>query len=107
MFKGLNPDKIGRDKASKIEKEKMKVMQDRMEFIQKGIKVLQEKAQVRIIPVLKTTPQAIQANIELVPESEKSLEECLAEYAFRKNEEKLESEKAEAEPHQEKHPGLR
>lgn len=126
MSKGLNPDQIGRDKASKMEKEKeekkMKIMQERMEFIQKGIKELQEKAQVRIIPVLKTSPQAIQANIELVPESEKSLEECLAEYAFRKNEEKLEAEKAAKEQddatpdpkasianeaEQEKHPGLR
>lgn len=132
----LNKDQVGRDKANKIEKEKeekkMKIMQERMEFIQKGIKELQEKAQVRIIPVLKTSPQAIQANIELVPESEKSLEECLAEYAFRKNEEKLEAEKAAkeqegkagnpddntpdpkasianeaTEPEQEKHPGLR
>lgn len=126
MSKGLNPDQIGRDKASKMEKEKeekkMKIMQERMEFIQKGIKELQEKAQVRIIPVLKTSPQAIQANIELVPESEKSLEECLAEYAFRKNEEKLEAEKDTKEQEdatpdpkasianeaeQEKHPGLR
>jgi deoxyribodipyrimidine photolyase len=128
----LNKDQVGRDKANKINKEKeekkMNIMQERMEFIQKGIKELQEKAQVRIIPVLKTTPQAIQANIELVPESEKSLEECLAEYAFRKNEEKLEAEKAEkaakeqegkagnpddntpdpkADIEQEKHPGLR
>lgn len=124
----LNKDQLGRDKASKIEKEKeekkIKIMQERMEFIQRGIKELQEKAQVRIIPVLKTTPQAIQANIELVPESEKSLEECLAEYAFRKNEEKLEAEKAakeqeegkaghpddakpDPEVEQEKHPGLR
>lgn len=131
MSKGLNPDQIGRDKATKMEKEKeekkMKIMQERMEFIQKGIKELQEKAQVRIIPVLKTGPQAIQANIELVPESEKSLEECLAEYAFKKNEEKLEAEKAAKEgkaghpddvtpdpkasianeAEQEKHPGLR
>jgi aspartyl/asparaginyl-tRNA synthetase len=53
----LNKDQVGRDKANKINKEKeekkMKIMQERMEFIQKGIKELQEKAQVRIIPVLK------------------------------------------------------
>lgn len=106
MNKGPNDQQIALDKARKQEEGKMKIMQERMEFIQKGIKELQEKAQVRIIPVLKTGPQAIQANIELVPESEKSLEECLAEYAFRKNEEKLQAEKAEV-AEQEKHPGVR
>lgn len=114
MNKGPNDQQIALDKARKQEEGKMKIMQERMEFIQKGIKELQEKAQVRIIPVLKTGPQAIQANIELVPESEKSLEECLNEYYAKqeaKQEAREEAEKAPIpqyeEPDQEKNPGLR
>jgi hypothetical protein len=98
MTKSIDKDQIALDKKKKQEERKVRVLTERMEFFQKGLRELQAKAQVRMIPVIKVTPQKHEANVELVPESEKTLEECLAEYAFKQNQEKEEAEKAEVDP---------
>lgn len=79
----LSKDQIALDAKKKKEK-----MGERMTYVQDGIRELQEKAQVRIVPVLKTGPQSIQANIELIPESEKTLEQCLTDYTIKQSEPK-------------------
>ena len=90
MNKGPNKDQIALDKAKESDKRKKKILQERMEFIQKGVQELQEKAQVRILPTLRVEPQSINAGLELLPQNDKTLEQCLAEYAFKKQQEKEE-----------------
>lgn len=97
MTKSIDKDQIALDRKKKQEQKKMDIMNKRMQFFTDGLRELQAKCQVKLMPVLRTLQNRIEANVELQAESEKTLEECLAEYEFKKNEERLAKEKSEGE----------